>query len=106
MAYEVNFELIVCIVNSGFSDSVMDVAREAGAKGGTILNGHGTANQLSEQLFQLSFEPEKEIILIIVPKKIKDDVMLAINKTFNLSTESKGITFSVPVTHAIGIKDE
>ena len=36
------FEVIICIVNSGFSDEVMDAARKAGAKGGTVLRGRGT----------------------------------------------------------------
>ena len=103
MAYEVDLQLVVCIVNSGFSEGVMEAAREAGAKGGTIIQGHGTANQISEQLLQIAIEPEKEIVLIVVPSKIKDDVMFSINKKYNLSTQSKGITFSLPVTHAIGL---
>ena len=34
---ESKFELVVCIVNAGFSQNVMEAARAAGAKGGTIL---------------------------------------------------------------------
>lgn len=103
MAYEVDYELILCIVNSGFAEGVMKVARDAGAKGGTILNGHGTANQIVESKFALDYEPEKDILMIIVPSKIKDNVMLEINKVYNLSSDSKGITFSLPITHAIGL---
>ncbi len=105
MAFETDKQLIICIVNNGFAEGVMHVAREAGAKGGTILNGHGTANQISEKLFQIStIDPEKEIIMIVVPSEIKDDVMMAINKEYNLTSESKGITFSIPITHAIGLQ--
>ena len=35
-------ECIVCIVNTGFSDAVMDAAREFGARGGTVIHGRGT----------------------------------------------------------------
>ena len=39
MSYE--YEMIVCIVNAGFSDAVMSAAREYGAKGGTVLHARG-----------------------------------------------------------------
>ena len=35
------FEMVICIVNSGFSDDVMEAAREVGARGGTVINGRG-----------------------------------------------------------------
>ena len=35
------FELIVCIVNRGFCDLVMETARGAGARGGTVLHARG-----------------------------------------------------------------
>ena len=38
-------EVILCIVNNGFSEAVMDAAREAGARGGTIIHARGTANK-------------------------------------------------------------
>ena len=37
-------EVIFCIVNAGFSDSVMDAAREFGARGGTVIRARVTAN--------------------------------------------------------------
>ena len=33
-----NHEVIFAIVNAGFAEDVMDVARELGVRGGTILN--------------------------------------------------------------------
>ena len=41
-------ELIICIVNSGFSETVMDAARELGARGGTVIHGRGTAAKDAE----------------------------------------------------------
>ena len=40
-----NHEVIFAIVNSGFAEDVMDVAREQGARGGTILSGRGVARE-------------------------------------------------------------
>ena len=39
------YELIVSIVNAGFSEAVMEAAKEAGARGGTVIHGRGTANK-------------------------------------------------------------
>ena len=39
---ETTYELVVCIINAGFSQNVMEAARAAGAKGGTILRARGT----------------------------------------------------------------
>ena len=40
-----NHEVIFAIVNAGFAEDAMDVAREQGARGGTILNGRGVARE-------------------------------------------------------------
>ena len=57
------FELIVAIVNRGFSDLVMDAARKAGASGGTILHGRGTGVHEAAQFFGVAIQPEKELVL-------------------------------------------
>ena len=40
-----NYEVIFAIVNAGFAEDVMDVARENGARGGTILNARGVVKR-------------------------------------------------------------
>ena len=52
-------EVILCIVNNGFSEAVMDAARAAGAQGGTVIHARGTANKEAEQFFNISIQPEK-----------------------------------------------
>lgn len=96
-------ELIWCIVNSGFSQTVMDAAREAGAKGGTVIRGRGTANKEAEEFFHITIQPEKEILLILVPAGIKDRVLAAIYQTAGLNTAGQGIAFSMAVDRTIGI---
>ena len=62
---EFEFEVIFCIVNEGFSDSVMDVARKAGATGGTVMRSRGTANAEAEKLFGITVSPQKEIVMML-----------------------------------------
>lgn len=95
-------ELIVVIINKGFSDLAMDAARSAGARGGTVLNARGTGNAEIEKFFGVPIHPEKEIILIIVNKEIKDQCLQAIYKDAGLETKGQGVAFSISVDDMIG----
>ena len=68
-------EAIFCIVNSGYSEAVMDAAKRLGAKGGTVINARGTASKEAEKFFGISVQPEKEIVMILVPSSCKDAVL-------------------------------
>lgn len=96
-------ELIICVVNNGFTDLVMDAARKEGARGGTIFHGRGTGNPDMEKFFGFSISPEKEIVIILVEEVIKDAVLKAINKAAGLETNGKGIAFSLPVSDTVGV---
>jgi len=96
-------ELIICIVNNGFTDLVMDAARKQGAKGGTIFHGRGTGNPDMEKFFGISISPEKEIVIILVNNDIKEAVLKAVNKAAGLETNGKGIAFSMPVSDVVGV---
>ena len=98
------FELIVCIVNEGFADAVMNAARTQGAKGGTIIGARGTANPEAELQFNITIEPHKEVVMIVVRKEYSDDVLKAIYDRVGLGTEGAGIAFALPVDETLGIK--
>lgn len=98
-----NYELIVAIVNKGFTDLVMDAAKEKGARGGTTFNARGTGNKNLEEFFGIAIQPEKEFVLILVPNEIKDEVLLAIYKAVGLETKGNGIAFSLKVEDVVGI---
>ena len=97
------YEMILCIVNSGFSETVMDAAKEVGARGGTVIHARGTANKEAEQFFQITIQPDKEMVLILVPTEIKDSVLHAIYRSAGLKTDGQGIAFSLPVDEVVGI---
>ena len=97
------FEMIMCIVNAGFSELVMDAAKEEGARGGTVIHARGTANKEAEQFFHIAIQPDKDIVLILVHKEIKDNVLHAIYRNAGLKSEGKGIAFSIPVDEVVGI---
>ncbi len=96
-------EVIFCIVNSGFSETVMSAATSAGAKGGTVLNARGTAKSDAEKFFHITIHPEKEIVMILVPSAIKDAVLHSLYVNVGLNTEGQGIAFSMPVESVAGL---
>ncbi len=90
-------ELIVCIINNGYADLVMNAARRTGARGGTTFHARGTGNPDIEKFFGISISPDKEVILIVIDKAIKDEVVSAIYKDAGLDTKGQGIVFTLPV---------
>ncbi len=99
-------EAIFCIVNDGYSEAVMEAAKELGARGGTVINARGTAGKEAETFFHITVQPEKEIVMILVPKEIKDNVLHALYKQVGLDTAGQGIAFSVPVDSVVGLTAE
>ena len=98
-------EVILCIVNSGFSDAVMDAAKEFGARGGTVIRGRGTANSEAEKLFNIVIQPEKEVVMILVDSAIRDDILHALYRAVGLNTPGQGIAFTMPVESVVGLTD-
>ncbi len=100
---ETKYEMILCIVNAGFTDLVMDAAKAEGAGGGTVIHARGTANKEAEAFFHITIQPEKDVVMMIVPSRIKDNVLHAIYQKAGLDTEGQGIAFSMPVSKTVGL---
>ena len=96
-------EAIFCIVNSGYSEAVMDAAKKFGAKGGTVINARGTASKSAETFFHITIQPEKELVMILVPAQLKDDILTALYDEVGLNTNGQGIAFSLPVDGVVGL---
>lgn len=98
-----NHEVIFAIVNAGFAEDVMDVARELGVRGGTILNARGVAREDAAAFFGITLHAEKEILMMVVDKDIRDTVLNAIYKEMGMAKKAKGIAFSLPVSDVAGL---
>ena len=96
-------EVIFAIVNSGFAEDVMEVARQQGARGGTILNARGVAKEEAAAFFCIAIHSEKEILMMVVEKSIRDDVLNAIYKEMGMDKKAQGIAFSLPVSDVAGL---
>ena len=97
------FELIITVVNRGYSDVVVEGARNAGATGGTIIYGRGTSKKEQDKLLGVSIEPEKELIMTLAQSNNKDKIMRAICENGQVEAPGVVICFSLPVTSVRGI---
>lgn len=102
---ENNKLLVVCIINAGFVDLVMDAAREVGASGGTVIHGRGTGNKKIAKTFGVTISPNKEVVLIVIDEKIHEDVVNAIYKKAGLDAPSQGIVFTLPLERVAGLSE-
>ena len=98
-----NHEVIFAIVNAGFAEDVMDVAREQGVRGGTILNARGVVNEDAAAFFGITLHADKEILMMVVEKNIRDHVLNAIYKEMGMDKKARGIAFSLPVSDVAGL---
>ena len=101
---ETKHEVLIVIANQGYNEMVMDAAREAGARGGTLIHARGVGMKRAERFLGVSLAAEKEIILIVTQTEQKNAIMSAIMKQAGMESKAKSIVFSLPVTSTAGLR--
>lgn len=96
-------EVIFAIVNSGYAEDVMEIAREHGVRGGTILNARGVVKEDAAAFFGITLHADKEMLMMVVEKSIRDTVLNAIYKEMGMAKKAHGIAFSLPVSDVAGL---
>lgn len=101
---DAKFSLVAAIINQGYSDEVMDVAREAGAGGGTVVPSRCIAAEDARSRWGFNLQDERDIIFIVTENTKKLSIMQTIGDKFGMHSEAKGIVVSLPVADVIGIE--
>ena len=96
-------EVIFAIVNAGFAEEAMEVSREQGVRGGTIINARGVAREKEAAFFGITVHAEKEILMMVVEKEIRDNVLNALYSRMGMGQKAQGIAFSLPVSDVTGL---
>lgn len=100
---ESRYEMVISVINQGYSEILMDAAKEAGARGGTIIHARRSGLEDAVKFFGVSLQAEKEIVAILIHKSQKKELMQAISKSCGIRTEARGIILSLPVESCAGI---
>ncbi len=98
-----NHEVIFAIVDADHSEDAMAIAREKGVRGGTIISCRGVVQENEATFFGINIHAEKEILMMVVEKEIRDDVLHALYKQMGAQAKSQDIVFSLPVTDVVGL---
>ena len=103
MKESVRHELVFSIMDAGLYSLVMEAAKEAGCKGGTVIKARSLYTEEIKRVFGMTLQQEKEILLILVPSDLKLPVMEAIRKRLLTETSERGIVFSLPAHDTMGL---
>jgi len=103
---ETKHSLIAVVVNQGYSENVMEAAREAGAGGGTVVPSRCIANEQATGLWGLGVQDEKDMVFIVTENSHKLKIMQAVGEKCGMHSDAKGIVLSLPIDNVIGFEDE
>jgi len=99
---DTRYELLLVIANQGYTGSIMDAARAAGAGGGTVIHAKGTGMEGAAPFLGMELVNEKELVLIVSRTAQKNRIMKAIMD--GADRRAGAIVFSLPVTDTAGLR--
>ena len=99
---DTRYELLLVVANQGYTGSIMDAARTAGAGGGTVIPAKGTGMEGAAAFLGVELVNEKELVLIVSRTSQKNTIMKAIMEGAN--PKAGTIVFSLPVTDTAGLR--
>lgn len=102
-AEQIMWQIIYTVVNKGEAKGVVDAASKAGARGGTICKGRGSAAHTGKLLFDFPVEPEKEVVFVLAQKEKTKDIVNEIHKALRIDEPGRGIIFVMNVEEAYGL---
>ncbi len=101
------FVALVTIIPDQDEERAIEIAKEAGAGGVTIL--HGTDIGLKERkvFFGLTLEENVSLLIFVLPRKLSMKVMKALRKVFDLdSHDNRSMAFTIPLSHVAGLDND
>lgn len=94
------YDLLICTVPHNSGEFIATVATEAGAEGGTILMGRGTATNSVLQLLALG-DSSKDIVYILVRSEQTAKIVAAVLTATQSRRKGFGVLFTVDSTHVV-----
>lgn len=91
--------LILVAVNPGYTDAVMDTARAAGARGGTVVRARWVGTEEIKKFAGITLQSEKELLAIVASQKERKKIMEDINRIHGMKSSPQAVVISLPIEH-------
>jgi hypothetical protein len=94
----IEHDCIVAIVNRGFAEKVVEIARESGATGATIIHGRGidVHQKVLLPIINIELQPEKEVVFLITKADVSTSVADSLLANPQLDQDGKISVFISP----------
>lgn len=104
MSNEIGYHLIIVTIEQGYSEEVVNAAKNAGATGGTVWSARRVGHESAMRLLGITIQGEQEIVAILAPKDKKLGIMKAISAQYGITSEARGLVLSLPVDGIAGLE--
>jgi len=103
-SYQVPFSAVHVIVPQANEEKALVAAKDAGAKGVTVMPAHGMGLDMMENFYnRLHSEVTDSNLMFIVPTKQVDSIIKKIMDELDLIGEGAGITYAYPISRVKGV---
>lgn len=96
-------EMFVTIVPEGDGDTVVEVVRQGGGAGGTIIPAYGAFAETVTRVFGIEINSEKDIVINLVDKQAANQIEEELTRNIQFQDSDSGIMFSVDAQNVRGI---
>jgi hypothetical protein len=97
----VQYDCVVAVIKRGLSERAIELAREVGAAGATILHGRGSGGH-DAKLFHMELQKEKELVFWLTDTLLSAGIAAHLYHELELGGEVGGTVFVLPAG-AMGI---
>jgi nitrogen regulatory protein PII len=103
-SYKMQFSAVHVIVPHNKEERALLAAKEAGARGVTIMTAHGMGlEEMGNFYNRLNSESTDSNLMFITPTKKVEKIIKSIIKELDITGEGEGIAYSYPITHLKGL---
>lgn len=97
MENSVKQSMIIIAVDQGYTEAVMTTAKEAGARGGTVVRSHIMRSKEHESFGGPTFAGERELILIVASRGERNAIMERVDAVHGGEADAHAIMYSLPI---------
>lgn len=103
-SYKVQFSAVHVIVPHDKEEDALLSAKEAGARGVTIMNAHGMGLDEMDNFYnRLHSESTDSNMMFITPTKHVDGIIKKVMHDLDITGDGEGIAFTYPISHLKGL---